>query len=157
MIDDFSTIKSQLKELAPIINEFKSEQVQLRLVDMLIKNEIVQKNVIDKVINNEIKKHPKASRIVKKKRKGNEQPPVHKTEKKSSSKKGPSYYLSLLIQEGYFNKAHQINSIVEHLKTDKAKIYKVNELSTPLARLIRSGILKRNKNAEGQFEYEKAK
>lgn len=153
MIDDFSTIKTQLKELAPIINEFKSEQVQLCLIEIIFNKNTTENRAEKKTIDsNEVKKTPKVTR---KKQKRSSQPSLEKTAKKGPSRKGPGYYLSQLIDEGYFDKPHQINTIVEHLKVNKAVTYKANELSTPLRRLIRSKKLKRAKNTDKQFEYEK--
>jgi hypothetical protein len=155
MIEDFSTLKSQLKELAPIINEFKSEQVQLCLIEIIFNKEISGNKAENKIMDtNENKENQKVTR---KKQRRSSQPSLEKNDKKSSSRKGPIYYLSLLIDDGYFNQPRQINAIVEHLKDDKAIIYKANAISTALRRLISSNKLKRNKNAENQYEYEKAK
>jgi len=153
MIDDFSTIKSQLKELAPIINEFKSEQVQLCLIEIIFNKETTEYKTEKKVVDNNEGK--KTQRTTRKKQKKVSQSSPDKTDKKSPSKKGPGYYLSQLIDEGYFDKPRQINSIVEHLKTNNAITYKTSDLSTPLRRLIQSKKLKRTKNADKQFEYEK--
>ena len=154
MINDFSTLKSQLKELAPIINEFKSEQVQLCLIEIIFEKKIVEKILTN---NNEVISIQKTPKVARKKQKVNSKSSQDKTTKKVPTKKGPIYYLSLLIEEGYFDKPRQINTIVEHLKVDKAITYKVAQLSTSLTRLTRSKKLKRNKNTDGQFEYEKAK
>jgi hypothetical protein len=152
MINDFSTIKSQLKELAPIINEFKSEQVQLCLIEIIFNKEFTEKKTID---INEIKKTQKSPKDTRKGQTRSSKPSPDKSGKKSSLKKGPGYYLSLLIDEGYFDQPRLINEIVDHLKVDKAVKYKVNELSTPLRRLISSKKLKRNRNTEKQYEYKK--
>jgi len=153
MIEDFSTIKSQLKELAPIINEFKSEQVQLCLIEIIFNKETTEYKAEKKAVDNNEGK--KTQRTTRKKQKKGLQSSSNKTEKKSPSKKGPIYYLSQLIDEGYFDKPRQINVIEEYLKTNKAVTYKQNELSTPLGRLTRSNKLKRSRNTDNQFEYEK--
>ena len=36
MIEQFDTVREQLAQLAPIINSFKSEAVQLRLVELIL-------------------------------------------------------------------------------------------------------------------------
>jgi hypothetical protein len=61
--------------------------------------------------------------------------------------------LSSLIDEDFFSKHQTLNSIIEQAKTNKATILKPNELSGPLARFVRDGRLKREKNIDGQYEY----
>jgi mRNA-degrading endonuclease HigB of HigAB toxin-antitoxin module len=154
MVDNFSTIKSQLKELAPIINEFKYEQVQLRLIEIIFNKEFTEnKAEIKTAYNNKIRETTKTRR---KEQRKNSQPSLKKIDKKSPSRKGPVHYLSQLIDEGYFDQPRQINAIVKHLKDDKAKNYKSNDLSTGLRRLLNAKKIKRNKISEKQYEYEKA-
>lgn len=162
MIDNFTTIKSQLKELAPLINEFKSEQVQLRLIEIIFDKEMSEKEVGVET-ENIVKKRKKAKRSKKiqntknTKIKNTSQPSSKTASKRSSSRKGPVFHLTQLIDEGYFDQPRHINTIVEYLKVNKAIIYKTNELSTPLARLVRTKRLKREENAEKQYEYKKTK
>lgn len=66
---------------------------------------------------------------------------------------GPAAVLRELIRDGYFKKSRTISDIQTHMKKKKARSFKVNELSTPLARLVRSDELDRDTNADGQFEY----
>ena len=58
MIKDFETLKKQLTELANIINNFKSEAVQVRLVDLYLElaraNEAASAlNTLHKLVPNE--------------------------------------------------------------------------------------------------------
>lgn len=74
-------------------------------------------------------------------------------EKKSSSRKSTVSILNELISEGFFDQKRKILEIVKYCKDNKAVTFKTNELSTPLARLIKNKTLKREKNSDSQYEY----
>ena len=151
MIANFDEIKKQLKELAEVINAFKSDAVQLRLIELLFQRTPTT--------------HQEPATVAKVRRPGRA-----KRAKASSSKsetqskpaaaragRGPSTLLDQLISEGFFATKRDIGAIIEHLREKKAHSFKPNELSGVLARFTRSDRLKRESNKDGQYEYYKEK
>ena len=55
----------------------------------------------------------------------------------------------------WVSKPKTIGDIVKHCEHNMARKFKQNEFSGKLARLVRDGVLKRGKNADGQYEYKK--
>lgn len=148
MIKNFDEIKKQLAELATVVNSFKSEAVQLRIVELVL-------GASPDENEDETEDRPRRKKKAKHRKKAAKK--KAKTKEGSSKKKrrstGPASALSDLIDEGYFAKKHGINDIIDHCKANKARTFKANELSTPLARFVRNGRLKRETNADGQYEY----
>jgi len=148
MIKNFNLIKEQLKELAVVINGFKSEEVQLRILDLIFQGAEVS-----------LEEEEKSSDLGKaKKRKKTKE--KSKTTKKTAGKKtarkgrkGPSSILDELIEDGFFNQPKTIKEIIVHCSSQKARILKANELSPTLGRFVRNKKLKRNKNSDGQYQY----
>lgn len=149
MIKNFDEIKSQLKDLSEIVNSFKSEAVQLRIVELVFGFDTEESSDVDT-------KEEKGS--VKRKA------PKKKTKKKSSTTKkkasnkpsgqGAVATLTRLIDEGFFAKSKSIGDIVEHCDHNLARKFKANEFSGKLGRLVREGTLARTKNSENQYEYQ---
>ena len=151
MIKNFEEIKSQLKDLSGIINGFKSEAVQLRIVELVFGLEpeddspAEETNVITPKRSKSTKRKPSKKAVVKTK------------SKKSGAKpsgQGSVATLLKLIDEGFFSKPKSIGDIVEHCDHNLARKFKPNEFSGKLGRLVRDGTLKRSKNAENQYEYQ---
>lgn len=150
IIRDFDELKLQLAELAKVVNAFNSEAVQLRVVEIILSEFLgtsIQHQDKSKGDSGERKRTP-----AKRKSKSGNTP---KTESKTSRAKstGPATILSSLIEEKFFSKHQTLNSIIEYAKVNKATVLKPNELSGPLARFVRDGRLKREKNKDGQYEY----
>lgn len=155
MIKNLNIIKQQLSELASVINSFKSESVQLRIVELLLQGTSIfsEENTPDENAKT-------GSRRRGRKAKGVRKPKV--TRKGIQPKKGsrtgtigPATALTQLLSEGYFKEKHTIGEIINHCKLKKALKFKANELSSPLARFVRDTRLKRDTNEEGQFAYHK--
>ena len=153
MIRKFKEIKEQLKELAPVINSFKSESVQLRIVELIFRGEspeeLEEEGSIDE--NSKVKRPKKKAPKKPSKKKVSQ---IKKT-KASRSRKGPAGALIELINEDYFKSAHTLSEIVSHFGTHKGILVKQSDLSGTLTRFVRDGRLKRKKNSEGQYEYRK--
>lgn len=148
-IQDFELLKTQLAELANIVNAFNSEAVQLKIVEIILSEHMTSASHIS---------HVDAPKVSLKNKKPSFKTKVLKTDngetKKTKSKStGPTTILSNLIEEGFFSKRQTINNIIDHVKIQKATSLKANEISTPLGRLVRDGKLKREKNSDGQYEY----
>jgi len=152
MIKNFETVKSQLSELADVINSFKSEAVQLRIIELVLG--AAQGDTSDDTVNQAqvgSKKNPRRQRA--KKPKGNE-PEKSKT-RKSASGTGAAAILTQLTGTPFFDKPRTINDVIAHSKLKLARTFKANEFSGTLARLTRVGTLTRQKNADNQYEYKK--
>lgn len=153
MFKDFEVIKQHLTELAEIINKFKSEAVQLRLIELLFVSSINEPNEPANQENTNQSRKPSKS---KKKTKltspsTGEQPTVSK--KKSSSGAGAVATLVKTFESGYFKEPRTINDICLHCETNLARRIKPNEISGKLGRMVRNGELTRAKNNDNQYVY----
>ncbi len=153
MIKNFDQIKEQLKELAGVINSFKSEAVQLRLIELVFKTAeggSDEESSID-APSNEVRPRRKASRPA-----GNLPAAAAIPKAKGSGRPGGKAMLDRLLSEGFFKKPKTIKQVVEHCEHNLAFKYKQSDFSGPLGRLTRDGKLKRTKNADKQYEYSEA-
>lgn len=145
MIKNFDSIKNQLNELAPIINSFKSESVQLKIVEIIFGDAVIEKEIVKVDTKPTAHLKPK-KRKIKPSSENNNQP-------KSKRKKGQISLLNELIEEGYFSRKRTVNEIVIYCSTNKASTIKSKDYASALTRYIRDGKLKREKNESGQYEY----
>ena len=111
MIDNFDTIKKQLKELAGVVNEFKSESVQLRIVELLFDQESDSQS--DATEEGSSTKTPR-----KRKSKSTKKNTTKKeaTKKSSGRSAGAVATLTSIYDEGFFSKARTIGDIITHCK-----------------------------------------
>lgn len=153
MIENFETVKKELAELAGVINAFKSEAVQLRIVELVLSAPAIHEDRIP----------PEEASLGKPKRKKKPSSTkstaeTGKTDKKraASTGSGAVAALSQLAEGDFFSKPRTINDIIQHCSTSLARKFKANEFSGKLGRMTRSGELTRKKNADNQYEYTKA-
>ncbi|WP_156844527.1 hypothetical protein [Leptospira wolffii] len=136
----------KLKSINDVVNSFKSESVQLRVLEYLLEEENY--------------KSPTTQSSPKKKNKGIvKKQSLPKEPKKKISKKsrpGPGQIVDQLISEGFFNTKKSTTDIVQHCSKNLAYNYKANEIAITLTRSVRNGKLNRKENSEGTFEYQKA-
>ena len=151
MIKDFKKIKVQLMELSEVINSFKSETVQVRLVELILGgSEPVsvssepEEQIVDKPIVRRGRK-PKQATII--------QPPkIRRT--RSKDRPGPSIILNRLVGENYFGERRTIGDVVSYCMDTFKYQYKSTDLSGTLARFVKEETLKREKNTDtNQYEY----
>jgi hypothetical protein len=151
MLKDLEAIKSQLAELADIINKFKSEAVQLRIVDLVLMG---QSPSPERDESDSTDRRPSGRRRNRgAKRTRTQVADNGSPKKKAAGGDGAVATLVKAYQEGFFKSPRTINDILEHFETNFARRIKANEISGKLARMVRSGDLKRAKNADGQYEY----
>jgi len=157
MIENFDEVKRQLKELSSIVNAFKSEAVQLRLIDRIFDS------VSAESASSPSEKNSAPNKRARKRSARSASTPnatVPATQRgsrgRSPSRLGGKATLTRLYEEGYFKKLHTINDIVQHAETNLATKLKQSDLSGPLARYVRDGKLKRKKNKDNQYEYVEA-
>lgn len=162
MISNFDEVKKQLSELSEVINKFKFEAVQLRIVEIVLGNgsyhEQIHETPNDASGKSATKqRRRKATRSIPKLKVGPEAAEGDKTAKKSRpSGQGAQSTLGDLVGGSFFDKPKTINDIVLHCEAKLARRFKSNEFSGKLGRLTRDGTLDRNKNGDGQYEYVKA-
>lgn len=155
MIDDFDATKKKLAELADVVNKFKSESVQLRIVEFVLGSEVNS--------DNSAEAETKAPR--RRKRNKSTKPAAPETtttnngassEKPSKSRRGGTGAVATLnemVDDGFFKSKRTIGDIVKHCEEKKARRFKANEFSGALGRKTRDGTLDREKNKDGQYEY----
>jgi hypothetical protein len=150
VIKNFDELKKQLAELVDVVNGFKSEQVQLRVVEAILANLGAApggapdpKDEVDKT------KPPNARKAVRAKAKGGEATPA----KGSGSRKSPKTAILGLIADGYFAQHRAIGTVVSHLAEKKATTLSLGAVQMALNRLVQNGEMQRGKNAESQYEY----
>lgn len=160
MIKNFDLIKDQLSQLAPIINGFKSEAVQLKIIELVLTGteEVEVKNTGKSDSTQRRKKPPARKAKISVGGDGKETLPKAKGKKTgkrigTSSRPGPLEMVNRLISEGFFNKKKSLNEILVFCKEKYAYVYKNNDFSPTLGRAVRSKLLSREKNTEGQYEY----
>ncbi len=151
MMETFLAMKKQLSELASVLNEFKSETVQLRILDLVLGTE-------PPTDATGRQRGPNPGRGARARRAGK----VKDTDssaagkrKKAPSGTGAPATLNQLLAGNFFDKPHTINDIIEHCKQNLARTFKANEFSGKLGRMVRNGELTRKKNADHQYEYKK--
>jgi hypothetical protein len=155
MIKNFEETKRQLAELAMVLNSFKSEAVQLRIIELVLQSGAPERRETPPA--DDQGDASSAARTRRRKAKASVTTPNGGEQVTKGRRRGgvggPVPTLELLIDEGFFSKHQTIGQIVEHCGSSKARNFKPNEISGPLGRLVRSNKLKRKKNADGQFEY----
>ena len=158
-IEDIEDKKKQLTDLASVLNSFKSEAVQLRLLEYILgeNGSAGQRTPRDEHKAN-------SGRRQRKHRKqrmadtatanggGNAASPKKKA---ATSGNGPVATVTQLLEGDFFKKSQTIGAIVEHCKHNLARSFKANEISGKLGQLVRAGQLTRVKNADKQYEYKK--
>jgi hypothetical protein len=70
-------------------------------------------------------------------------------------REGPKAAVTTLIAEGFFNKPQTMAATQEHLRHKKGLTFKVSDLSPTFVRLLREGLLDRDRNEAGQYEYKR--
>jgi hypothetical protein len=150
MLKDFEAVKAQLKELAEVVNTFKSEAVQLRIV------ELVLGGAPDQVQEGTSRGRPPSSPARARrpaKPKPSDETTVAPANRGRAGRLGGKAVLKRLYDEQFFQTGRTINDIVDHADAKLATKLKQSDLSGGLARYVRDGKLDRTKNAENQYEY----
>lgn len=176
MMKDLKQTTEQLKELAKVLNEFKSEAVQIKILELLFKDGIdfpapsaieapQPKPAVAKPAATPAKEakplvsepaKPAAAKTARAaKQKAAPAPKVSR--KRSTTRPGPSVILKQLIENNFFTDNRTIGDVVDYCMKMYNYEYKSTDLSGTLAKLSKDGILKRKKNPKtNQFEYNMA-
>lgn len=147
---DPEALKKQLEAIAATVNLFKSEAVQLRVVDALL-GELNGggQGAAEHVAPKSNKSKP--ARRNKNKTAGEVKNKAPRAA--STSSRGASATIGDLLKTGFFKTPKTIAAIIAYASTHRGLHFKANECSTPLLRLLRDEKLKRAKNKDGQYEY----
>lgn len=158
-MSDFEDTQKRLKAIADVVNAFKSESVQLRVVEVLLAQLGVasQASPVAAPSPKRAKRRKTGTRPESAAEPSTDaqQKPKSKPARGSSSP-GAFSMISQLLADGFFKTPRTIGTIVTHCGTTKGHHYKANECSPALLRLLRDGKLKRQKNKDGQYEYTQA-
>lgn len=144
---------ANLKEITAVVNAFKSEAVQLRVVDALLaKIDVTREPPADA---------PATDTGAPKKKKNQSRVPSKPVEKSQSDKNrsgghGAHSIILKFLDEGFFNAPKTIGDITKDASERLGHHIKANECSPSLLRLLRLGRLKRNKNGDSQYQYVQA-
>lgn len=151
---DLDELQKKLKAIADTVNTFKSEAVQLRVVEVLLgqlssASEDVAPAPASKV---------KAPRSRRRREKAApvataSNPTTPRKPSRGSGSPGAYATISQLLAGGFFKTPKTIGAIVDHCGTARGHHYKASECSPALLRLLRDTKLKRQKNKDGQYEY----
>jgi|SRR5690606_27934838 len=154
MSKSFIELKKQLNELSETINKFDSEAVQLRIVELLFDQSGVNPGMVEAAAayqagpgtgtKSATPSEPRAESRGRGKRGG---------EPSTPSASGAVAALARLVEGDFFNEKRTIGDVVRKCEEDFGVRYKSNAFSGPLSRYAASGVLKRDKNAEGKFAY----
>jgi hypothetical protein len=157
MIEDFENVKKQLSELADVVNRFKSEAVQLRIIELILGD--------DHVDAEEVRATPPAPRKKRRRTSGNKTAAKSsgaaeksKTKKNGATRSGNGAVSTLVAvyDKAFFKTPRVIGDIVSHCEVNLARKIKASDISGKLGRMVRNGELTHTKNADGQYEYQNA-
>jgi len=150
MIDHLKNLKEPLAELASVLNAFKSEAVQLKLLEFILGSATARKEPLpeEEKIQRKSAQHRKPGQEAM-----DDTPQARRKGPRGGT--GPSATLNELLVGDFFEKARTINDIMTHCKHNLARAFKANELSGKLTHLVRVGELERAKNADHQYEYKR--
>jgi hypothetical protein len=158
---DLDEMQKKLKAIAEVVNAFKSESVQLRVVEVLLAQ-----------LGGSPAKTPTSASASAKKTKrrkpsakaapttsdgvGAQSKTAARKPARTSASPGAYAMITQLLGDGFFKTPRTISDIVAHCGTSKGHHYKANECSPSLLRLLRDAKLTRKKNKDGQYEYTQA-
>ncbi|WP_367718588.1 hypothetical protein AB2N04_09780 [Nitratireductor sp. GISD-1A_MAKvit] len=149
MIKDIDKLKQQLTELSEAVNKFESEAVQLRVVELVLGRPETPVNGFSEGGVSEFIAGPGMMQIVR----NASRPGRRKTT--TDSARGAVAALNELLESDFFDEPRTIGDIVARCQETFGTRYKSNAFSGPLSRHARTGVLTREKNAEGKFVYVK--
>jgi hypothetical protein len=140
-------LKKQLVEISEVVNSFKSEAVQVRVVDRLLDAMIELEKADNDGVEVFIKRNYK--------QKGSEDGNHHSP--KGVKKPGATKILNQLLSTDFFDVPHSISSIANYCKDNFDSEFKTSELSGILLKLANEHKLRRERSIENnRFEYVRA-
>jgi hypothetical protein len=139
-------LKKQLMEISEVVNSFKSEAVQVRIIDRLL-------DAIAETEKGEIEGTETFSK--KGRRVRNSEDDEHTSH--GRKKPGATKVLNQLLATDYFDTRHSISAIADYCKEHYDSDFKTSELSGILLKLAKENKLRRERsNDNNRFEYVRA-
>jgi hypothetical protein len=140
-------LKKQLMEISEVVNAFKSEAVQVRVVDRLL-DAMMEIEKVDadtaEVFNKRVYRQ-----------RGSDEGGYSAA--RTAKKPGATKILNQLITSDFFDTPHSISSIANYCKDNFDSDFKTSELSGILLKLANEHKLRRERsNENNRFEYVKA-
>ena len=140
-------LKKQLLEISDVVNSFKSEAVQVRIIDRLL-------DAIVETEKNELDGTDAFNKKGRKLRSGDDDENYASHGRK---KPGATKILNQLLTTDFFNTRHSISAIADYCKENYDSDFKTSELSGILLKLAKENKLRRERsNDNNRFEYVKA-
>ena len=137
-------LKKQLLEISEVVNSFRSEAVQVKIIDRLL----------DAMIESEkgdIEGGDALSRRGRKIRQGDDD---ENSSSAGRKKPGATKILNQLLSTDFFSARHSISEIADYCKENYESDFKTSELSGILLKLAKENKLKRERsNDNNRFEY----
>jgi hypothetical protein len=156
MLKNIELIKTQLSELASVINLYKSEAVQLKIVELVFKHATTgnSADVADREESPDKRSGKRTRKSIKTAGTRQKTQKSAGAAKKKPSRLGAAAALERLLDTGFFKSKRKMADIVNQCRTKLASPLKNTALSGPLARFVHDGKLDRDKDKEdGQYEY----
>ena len=140
-------LKKQLLEISEVVNSFKSEAVQVKVVDRLLDAMIE----LEKADGDGVEIFNKRSY----KQRGSDE--GNYSSLRGAKKPGATKILNQLLSTDFFDTARSISSIANYCKDNFDSDFKTSELSGILLKLANENKLRRERsNENNRFEYIKA-
>lgn len=140
-------LKKQLLDVADVVNTFKSEAVQVRIIDRLL----------DAIIETEKNESDGNDLLGKKGRRMRMGEDDEQFASQGRKKPGATKILNQLLATNYFDTRHSISAIADYCKEHYDSDFKTSELSGILLKLAKENKLRRERsNDNNRFEYVRA-
>ena len=140
-------LKKQLMEISEVVNSFRSEAVQVRVVDRLL----------EAMMESEKAESDGAELFNKRGNKLRSDNEGSYTSPRTGKKPGATKVLNQLLSTDFFDIARSISSIANYCKENFDSEFKTSELSGILLKLANEGKLRRERsNENNRFEYVRA-
>jgi hypothetical protein len=137
-------LKKQLIEIAEVVNSFRSEAVQVRVVDKLLEA-LLESEKVDNDNTELFNKRGYKQRL---------DSEEGYADSKLGKKPGATKVLNQLLSTDFFDIPHSISSIADYCKENFDSEFKTSELSGILLKLANEGKLRRERsNENNRFEY----
>jgi hypothetical protein len=153
MMEKFEELRKRLSELATLLNEFRSEAVQLRILEVVLSGDVVPSHSEKQNENTSQRNKRKKALPVTGSASTTTRIPSAGRRKRGAVGTGAPATLVQLLADNFFDQPRTINDVIEHCKHNLARTFKANEFSGKLGRMVRKGELSRKKNADKQYEY----
>lgn len=157
MINIPASLKKDLGQLAGLLNQFKSEAVQVKLLDRFLSGTVSAPQPAATTVASAPKRRgrPPGSGKKKKEKVAKAAAPAKagKRGKRKRSKAGATSALHQLLESGFFKTRRSIADVTGACKSKLGLDIAVTNLSGPLMRFVKEKKLIRAKNKDDKFEY----